>query len=304
MTGTHEPARETAGRGTAPRNGWGWARSRRYGLFCHAVVIALSLAGSALAMPDGPAPRNHSNARVSSGDRVIDTTVENAANSKLYLRSRRDSLDWGTAKRMAEQSAGYRVVISLMDRELKVVRDSDTVYTAQVAVGNRESIEFKGKRWTFNTPRGRRTVMAKDSNPVWIPPEWHYAEVALDNNLAAVRQMKSEEPIKLQDGRTLTVIDSVVGLLLDDSTFAVLPRDEEIVFFDTLYIPPVDTKNRRVEGMLGKFRLDMGQAYYLHGTPYLKSIGRAATHGCIRLKDEDIAWLYQNVPVGTSVYIF
>lgn len=31
--------------------------------------------------------------------------------------------------------------------------------------------------------------------------------------------------------------------------------------------------------------------------------GRAATHGCMRLHDEDIEWMYLNVPVGTLVFI-
>ena len=42
----------------------------------------------------------------------------------------------------------------------------------------------------------------------------------------------------------------------------------------------------------------------LHGTPDQNSIGLAATHGCVRLRDEDIEWLYENVPVGTKVYIY
>ena len=32
-----------------------------------------------------------------------------------------------------------------------------------------------------------------------------------------------------------------------------------------------------------------------HGTPFKDSIGKAVTHGCIRLSDEDITWLYQHV---------
>jgi L,D-transpeptidase YbiS len=30
----------------------------------------------------------------------------------------------------------------------------------------------------------------------------------------------------------------------------------------------------------------------------------AATHGCVRLRDDDIEWLYEHVPVGTKVYIY
>ena len=51
-------------------------------------------------------------------------------------------------------------------------------------------------------------------------------------------------------------------------------------------------------------RLDLGEGYLLHGTPYKESLGMAATHGCVRLGDEDIEWLYDHVPVGTRVYIY
>ncbi len=42
----------------------------------------------------------------------------------------------------------------------------------------------------------------------------------------------------------------------------------------------------------------------LHGTPHAGSIGASVTHGCVRLADDDIQWLYDNVPVGTKVYIY
>jgi L,D-transpeptidase YbiS len=42
----------------------------------------------------------------------------------------------------------------------------------------------------------------------------------------------------------------------------------------------------------------------LHGTPHQDSIGQAATHGCIRLRDPDIEYLYRNVPQGTRVFLF
>jgi len=28
------------------------------------------------------------------------------------------------------------------------------------------------------------------------------------------------------------------------------------------------------------------------------------THGCLRLNDGDVEWLYLNVPVGTPVFIY
>ena len=115
--------------------------------------------------------------------------------------------------------------------------------------------------------------------------------------------MNVGRPIKLDDGRILTVRDGVVGVI-EDGQFDAMPTDEHIVFDRTLYVPPMGTKNRKVEGELGKYRLILGDGYLLHGTPYKESIGLAATHGCIRLRDEDIEWLYDHVPVGTKVYIY
>jgi lipoprotein-anchoring transpeptidase ErfK/SrfK len=41
----------------------------------------------------------------------------------------------------------------------------------------------------------------------------------------------------------------------------------------------------------------------IHGTSNTSSIGTAASHGCIRLKNSDVVKLYPRVPVGTVVYI-
>lgn len=41
----------------------------------------------------------------------------------------------------------------------------------------------------------------------------------------------------------------------------------------------------------------------LHGTDDPSSIGRAVSHGCIRLSDEDITYLAELLPLGTPVHI-
>jgi lipoprotein-anchoring transpeptidase ErfK/SrfK len=86
--------------------------------------------------------------------------------------------------------------------------------------------------------------------------------------------------------------------------FSPLPDEEHIVFNDTLYIPPIVTTNRHVPGELGRYALDLGDGYLIHGTNNPSSIGQAVTHGCIRLGDDDIAWLYRNVPTGAAVHIY
>ena len=42
---------------------------------------------------------------------------------------------------------------------------------------------------------------------------------------------------------------------------------------------------------------------YIHGTPEEKKIGRPASYGCIRMKSNDVAALYNQVPLGAVVQI-
>lgn len=230
------------------------------------------------------------------------TTAGSPMSTAGFFRSHKDSLNWAWARRLADRSKGYRIVVSLLDRRLWVISGDDTLRAAPAAVASRSTLDFDGRTWTFDTPRGLRKVRSKAANPYWIPPRWHYAEVAKTYGLR-LRQLPARGRLKLKDGRYLAVRDSMV-VVEDDSTYAPLPTDEEVVFDSTLFIPPPGTKNRTVAGELGKYRLDLGDGYYLHGTPDLESIGTAATHGCVRLGDDDIEWLYDNVPVGTKVYIY
>ncbi|MDZ4287148.1 MAG: L,D-transpeptidase [Prosthecobacter sp.] len=42
---------------------------------------------------------------------------------------------------------------------------------------------------------------------------------------------------------------------------------------------------------------------YIHGTNDEKAIGRAASHGCVRMRNADVMELYDQVSVGTPVWI-
>jgi hypothetical protein len=196
-----------------------------------------------------------------------------------------------------------RVAVSLLERRLRVLEGADTLLDVPAAIGSGERLEHEGRVWTFETPRGRRRVLGREADPIWIPPDWHYVELARDSGFALAR-LPTNRSVRLSDGRRLVARGERVGILDRKGRFEALPPDEEIVFDGTLYIPPLGTANRRIRGELGPYRLDLGGGYLLHGTPYTDSIGDAATHGCVRLADEDIAWLFMNVPEGTPVYIY
>lgn len=197
-----------------------------------------------------------------------------------------------------------RIFVSLEDRSLWVLGfDGDTLLEAPVAVGKGTSIRQGRRTWTFTTPRGERRVIRKDADPIWVPPDWFYIEVAQDYGLD-VRTLPPAGSVALRDRTMLTMRDDVAGIVGRDGVFRELPLDEHIVFDGALFIPPLGSRNRHVEGELGRYRLDIGDGIYLHGTPHTATVGYAATHGCLRLRDEDIEWLYEHVPAGTRVFIY
>lgn len=69
-------------------------------------------------------------------------------------------------------------------------------------------------------------------------------------------------------------------------------------------IPPPGSPKRKVSGVLGKYALDLGDGILIHGTKDLDSLGRNASHGCIRLGDEMLELVYETASVGTPVHVF
>lgn len=52
---------------------------------------------------------------------------------------------------------------------------------------------------------------------------------------------------------------------------------------------------------MGLFAIYIGRLYAIHGTNADFGIGLRVSHGCVRLRNEDIEYLFNTVPVGTRV---
>ncbi|HSJ65933.1 MAG TPA: L,D-transpeptidase [Gemmatimonadaceae bacterium] len=199
------------------------------------------------------------------------------------------------------------LVISLADRRLWYRRGDETIYTTRVAVGSGKSLVQAGtrKEWKFDTPRGRLLVQSKEMDPVWVPPDWHFVELARKRGLGVVRLVR-EKPIAAGDGSVVTVSGNAVVRQYPDGRVEEIDvrEDREIVVGGNVVIPPFGTNQRRYSDVLGTHRLNLGDGYALHGTNKPESIGQAVSHGCVRLRNEDIAFLYGAVEVGTPVYIY
>lgn len=83
-----------------------------------------------------------------------------------------------------------------------------------------------------------------------------------------------------------------------------LPPGEMIYRGGAVVIPPVGTKQRQFDKVLGSHRLNLGDGYALHGTQQVRQLGRSVSHGCVRLHNDDIERLYEMARVGDEVIIY
>src|SRR6185437_1231648 len=215
-------------------------------------------------------------------------------------------------KAMAEATPGPDagkpyIVVSIADRRLWYKLVDTVFYTTRVAVGSGKTLVKKNGKdeYKFDTPRGRLTVQSKDVGPKWVPPDWHFLEIA-DKKKLTVVMLKRGQQVKTRDGGAILVDGNDVVKKFADGHEVPYESGEgrEIIDGKTLIVPPYGTNQREYRGTLGGHRLNLGDGYALHGTDEPRSVGSAASHGCVRLRNEDIDYLYGIVPVGTPVYIY
>ncbi|MFN9373985.1 MAG: L,D-transpeptidase family protein [Planctomycetaceae bacterium] len=135
-------------------------------------------------------------------------------------------------------------------------------------------------------------------------------------------------PSKIREGQKLKVMQGPFGVRVS------LSRFELVLHLDGSYVKhyrvgvgkdgasPVGTflvKNKQVdptyygpegvirhddpENPLGEHWIDIGDSFGIHGTNEPDSIGKAESKGCIRMKNEDVAELYDFLVVGSEVKI-
>jgi lipoprotein-anchoring transpeptidase ErfK/SrfK len=243
---------------------------------------------------------------------VFNDNLQVLEDARRKAGSAADSLKDELATSRDPEHEDQYIVISIADHRLWYKRKDEVVFTTRVATGSgkvlAKSTKAKTKEdseWKFETPRGRLVVKNKETDPFWVPPDWHYVEIGHKKKAQPV-QLKRGAPIPLSDGSTIFVDDAEIVRQFADGRAEVLEGGEgrEIVADGKIFIPPFGTNNRKFSGVVGTHRLNLGDGYALHGTDVPSSIGRSVSHGCVRLRNEDIETLYQLVPVGTPVYIY
>jgi len=67
---------------------------------------------------------------------------------------------------------------------------------------------------------------------------------------------------------------------------------------------PRNPADRLEYGSLGEYALRFGDGFMIHGTLYERLLGRAVSHGCIRVGREDLRKVWANARIGTQIYIY
>jgi L,D-transpeptidase YbiS len=69
-------------------------------------------------------------------------------------------------------------------------------------------------------------------------------------------------------------------------------------------VPPPRDPSRVVRGILGAYALDLGDSIKIHGTNETNRLGEPVSHGCVRVGDEDLEFVYENTAEGTRVFLY
>lgn len=190
------------------------------------------------------------------------------------------------------------IVVSADARWLWLRQGDSVLFEAGVAVGKGD-VTGNG---SFATPRRRFLVLKKETAPQWVPPDWHYQEYAASRGLSMTR-LDASSTVQVGDA-TIRVDGGDVVKVLPDGAVERFAPGKEVVVGGQVIIPPFGTRQRSYGSVLGAYRLNFGNGYAIHGTNQPASIGRAASHGCIRMRNEDISKLVGLVDVGTAVYVY
>jgi hypothetical protein len=230
--------------------------------------------------------------------------VLNEVKAKLGMTG--DSLKTLMSETAGEATNQAYLVVSMADHRLWYKQGREILFEAPVATGSgKELVGGSAGQWRFETPRGRLTVKGKDEDPAWVPPDWHYVEQAHKKGLGIVhldqggRMSTGDGVISIQNGEVVKRFNNGNTVSLGGGV-----EGKEIVVNGNIVIPPYGTTARRYMGVLGTRRLELGDGYGIHGTDHPESIGQSVSHGCVRMRNEDIERLYPMVAVGTPVYIY
>ena len=220
----------------------------------------------------------------------LQKTMSQASSQMTTLKSEVAS----TEKQIEDlHDSNFVITVSTSENKVYARRNGQLVFEAVCSTGSNSTLQTSSGTKVFRTPIGRFRIQSKETDPKWVPPDWHYVEEAQKNGLGVVH---------LQRGQNIGGL-TVSGNNVYDNGWPV-EEGKLIVRGGAVVIPPVGTRARQFSDVLGTHRLNLGDGYALHGTQAVSLLGRNVSHGCVRLHNDDIARLFEMANVGDEVIIY
>ena len=163
---------------------------------------------------------------------------------------------------------------------LHLIFDRGGIYEYQRGFGVDETIDGKDLATTLNTPE---------------------TEVFAEGGTRRIVVSLPDRKIALfEDGRLVKVYPIAVGkhgTPSPNGSFHIVSRVVKPTWYQPGKVVPAGPANP-----LGTRWMGLGyKGYGIHGTNRPKSIGKAASHGCIRMRNQDVEDLFERVEVGDPV---
>ena len=164
---------------------------------------------------------------------------------------------------LANMIAGMEIQISIDKQELKVVDNKKIVKTYIISSSSYGEGSEEG---SFKTPLGEHFIKKKIGDGVELGGRF--------------------------EGRVF--YGEIYPIYKKDEVYV----DDDVVQTRILWLSGLEEGKNKGKGV------DSFERYiYIHGTPHRDNLGLAKSHGCIRMRDEDIVALFNQVDVGTLVFI-
>ena len=164
---------------------------------------------------------------------------------------------------------GYYLVVDREAKKFQLRKGQMIIREGICAVG--KGFTSRGNRdWNFETPAGERKIISKNENPAWHRPSWYWHE----RGKSVPSDFITFSPNMPEDERR--------------EAYRIMSNSEQELV-------------KSVPGALGRYSLGLGDGYFIH---YGKELGRAASHGCIRVGAEDLEVIYQALEIGAPVFIY
>src|SRR5438067_2188392 len=82
--------------------------------------------------------------------------------------------------------SGQTIIVSTAENHVYLRRNGQTIFDAVCSTGKGTRLAVDGKTLVFDTPIGKFHIKAKEENPQWVPPDWHFVEQAQSEGMRVV----------------------------------------------------------------------------------------------------------------------